>query len=64
MNTKRKRARIELSDMIDIPAASRQFFLSRKTLINWACAGRITRFKIGGKLLLSRKQLASMIREV
>lgn len=63
MPTKTKRGNLP-KDLIDISTAGALVFVSRKTIANWLSYGKLRRFKAGGRTLVSRGELLSLIKEV
>jgi hypothetical protein len=64
MATKTKPEPIDLEDMTDIRTGAGSIFVSPKTVCNWLTQGKLSRFKVGGKTLISKKELRALIKRV
>ncbi len=58
-----KAKRTDVQDLVDVPGAAQLCFVSRKTVWNWLTAGVLTRFKIQGRTLVSRREIQALIRK-
>lgn len=64
MATKAQTKAVDATDLIDIPGGAALVFMKPKTIANWFSQGVLTRYKIGGRTLLSKSELLALIRKV
>jgi hypothetical protein len=53
----------DVQDLVDVPGGAAMVFVSRKTIWNWLTQGILTRYKVQGRTLVSKRELAALIRK-
>lgn len=58
-----ERRAIERERLVDLKAASQLVFLRPKTLSNWLSSGKLKRYKVGGRTLISLSELLALVKQ-
>ena len=55
------RGKLNLEDLTNVTGGAKSIFVAPKTIWNWLSKGTLTRYKVGGRTLVSKKELLSLI---